>query len=81
VESLHIRLEVDSNSPLYEVVMNDDGPDSGSNFSFYISGQLGGSTTFADIEAAVQAFATSISTETGHTLVAVKNVSVNQTTL
>jgi hypothetical protein len=81
VVSLQIRLEVDSNTPLYEITMNDGGSDGGTNFSYYISGELQGSTTSADFETAVQDFANSLSVATNQPIVSIKNVAVNETTL
>ena len=69
------------NRPLYEVRVNDGGADGGSNNVLNVSIDSTGSIASADLDAAVQALATSLDEIPGYTLTSVKKISVIEQTL
>lgn len=72
---LEMRLTANDTRPAYEVLVNDGGPDGGSNAQLYVGGNPA-SITAADLDAAVQAFANSLGTIAGYSVVGIKRLTV-----
>jgi hypothetical protein len=76
-----ITVNENSNSSLYEIVINDGGADGGATFTYNVSAESGNLLAY-DMDDAVEAFATAlISTTPGYTIASIKKFGVSVETL
>lgn len=69
----------DASCPAYEVLVNDGGPDGGSNAQLYIGGAVG--LDVSDLDNAVHAFAAALGAIDAHTIVSIKRLTTAETIL
>jgi len=79
--NLEVTLSLGSNQRLYEINMTDDGPDGGNLTSVSAHVNVNGTIGFAEVEAALQTFAATLTAPEGYTLQSIKSTSSSQTTL
>jgi len=78
---LEVTLSVGSNQRFYEIQMTDDGPDGGYSTTVGVHVNVNGDIGFDDIEAALQTFATTLTSSPGYTLHSITSISTSQNTL
>lgn len=72
---LELRLTATDTRPAFEIIANDGGPDGGSNAQLYVGGNPA-SIPAADLDAAVHAFADSLGTIPGYSIVSIRRLTV-----
>lgn len=77
---LELRLTATDTRPAYEVLVNDGGPDGGSTAQLYVGGNPA-SITAGDLDGAVQAFANSLGTIPGYSVIGIKRLTVTGASL
>jgi hypothetical protein len=80
VPDLELRMTASGTRPAYEVLVNDGGPDGGSTAQLFVGGSPA-SIAPADLDAAVQAFADSLGTIPGYSVVGIRRLAVSETLL
>ncbi len=65
------------NFPIYTVIVNDGGADGGNNLEYNVTVGMSG-IELSNLEAAVQAFAASLGSIPGYTLVSTKKVAITE---